>query len=801
MASPEDEPPTRRDDGRDPNDSGDWDDESLGLPEGFFRVETGEFDPASFTGTTSDGKITVGEQIGRGGFSWVFRGRQVSTGQEVAIKFPSRPGEACKRLTRGRKLLGQLNHPNIAKLVDAGSTTLGTVRLPYVAMELVRDARSLSAFCREENLDLPARLEVFAAICDAVAAAHVRNVIHRDLKPGNILISGSGHPCVIDFDIADTSKADLTTLETSDSTRGGNAFTPLYASPEQYAGGSPPQADVDEQQRDRVTPASDVFSLGVILRELMTGKPPRMSAAMQLLSGLQKRVLTDCNALPLGVARITRRCLHEDQSQRYRDAAGLAAAIRECLKTGSWKDPWWRTAGRAAWQVSADAVQGLRDFSQFAGCLADSKTFRQFAMAGFFTAVLATAAWHPVTRWRAERQQAAAYSASIAAIDQKIAAEGLVEKLQPLVQQAEADWHDWRGAARPLPPELVCLRNLPPLGDPPTLPAASAACLSSSGEWLVTAGAGRQMKLSSAAEPRVPVRRLPGLPGEHLTVAIGPGDVLAAGSDAGSWAIWQLDEIDRDSAASLEGSFTTGGHLLFSFSPDGRRLAVVSASGEAEIWRLPTSDRDVPQQLSTFRFSDAAVPSTAGPPSACLSGDGRRLLIGGAAGDLLVFDAETGAQQPAVAGPAAAPLVLSRSADGHRLVSFTVGGRLRWHDPATGRLLTANEPPLPDCQQATFAGPENRLIVVQQPADTGSRGTTLTIFKTGSAATFEPLLSLPVEQPIVALQPGGEGRLLVMTADDWQVWSAAGETATADGTIVAADLATAAASATGPAAD
>jgi len=787
MAPAEDEPPTCPDDDRGPDDSGGWDDESVEFADSLLQPETGEFDPESFTGLTSDGKYEVGGQIGNGGFSWVFRARQVSTGQDVAVKLPRRPGEACERLRRGGRLLGKIAHPNIAKLIDAGETTVADEKLPYVVMELVQGARSLSTFCREQQLDLPARLELLVDICNAVAAAHQKHVVHRDLKPGNILVSGSGHPCVIDFDIADISKADLSTLTAMGSTSGGVIGTPLYMSPEQIEGRP-------------IGPASDVFSMGVIIRELVTDRPPRVSAAVQVLSCLQSSVFASCATLPTGIARITRGCLNGDPARRYKDAAELAAAIRECLTASSWKDPWWRSGMQAVRQASSDATQAFRDASrQAVGWLA-STTAQRLAIAGLVAVALGTAAWQPVNNWRARQQQAKAYSASLAAAARAFDAKVPAQELRQLVRVAEADWHGWRGPDRPLPLELVCLRNLLPGNQPVTLPGVSAATIAPVGEWLATAAAGR-VKLSSAAQPLVPLRRLPGLPGQRLSLTIGPGDLLAAGGDAGEWAVWRLNAIDRDSAALLRGAFPVAGPQRFSFAPDGRRLAVVTACGETEVWRLPATAAQSPERISIIRIGEASLSPTTEPPSACLSGDGRRLFVGGATGELLAFDVATGAAMPPVAGPAAGPLTLCRSADGRHLVSFAAGGTLRWHDPATGRPLANGSPAPTNCLLAAFADQENRLLVVRQSAAQGSGGTTLVIFETVSAAGSGPTVSLPVGKTIAALAAGADGRLLVRVADSWQVWSATPGKPAADMTIAAAVPQIAPAGSPGPSAD
>ena len=203
------------------------------------------------------GVYQIIEEIGHGGMGEVFRARRAD-GQyekEVAIKLV-RTGYGSafilERFRNERQILASLDHPNIARLLDGGTTDDG---VPYLVMELI-DGTPIDEYCEQRALSIPARLELFRQACAAVQYAHQRLVIHRDLKPSNILVLADGMPKLLDFGIAkllDPSAPGEVTL--------AQAMTPDYASPEQIRG-------------DPITTATDVYSLGVVLYKLLTGRSP-----------------------------------------------------------------------------------------------------------------------------------------------------------------------------------------------------------------------------------------------------------------------------------------------------------------------------------------------------------------------------------------------------------------------------------------------------------------------------------------------------------------------------------------------
>ncbi len=204
-------------------------------------------------------------EIGRGGLGTVYLAARADERfeKQVALKVVRRgldTDDILRRFRAERQILAQLEHPNIARLIDAGSTEDG---LPYFVMEYV-EGQSLLDYCEATGAGVAERLPLFRKICEAVAYAHQNLVIHRDLKPSNILVTAAGEPKLLDFGIAKvlTPEEDAYT-QTIPSQR---ILTPEYASPEQMKGG-------------KITTSSDVYSLGVLLYELLSGhKPYRLTS-------------------------------------------------------------------------------------------------------------------------------------------------------------------------------------------------------------------------------------------------------------------------------------------------------------------------------------------------------------------------------------------------------------------------------------------------------------------------------------------------------------------------------------------
>lgn len=239
------------------------------VPEGKTKAEepatVGITKPALDTGVILGGKYKIIEMIAEGGMGAVYRASRVGDMRmEVAIKV-IKPGmdsqQVLARFNIERQALAIMKHDNIARVFDAGMTPLG---MPYFVMELVRGI-SITKFCDETKLPVMERLELFEKVCSAVQHAHHKGIVHRDLKPGNILVAMYDNkpvPKVIDFGLAKSLHQPLTDDELN--TKFGTFVgTWLYTAPEQARLNN---LDIDTR--------ADIYSLGVILYELLTGSTP-----------------------------------------------------------------------------------------------------------------------------------------------------------------------------------------------------------------------------------------------------------------------------------------------------------------------------------------------------------------------------------------------------------------------------------------------------------------------------------------------------------------------------------------------
>ncbi|MCA8967335.1 MAG: serine/threonine protein kinase, partial [Planctomycetes bacterium] len=228
------------------------------------------------------GEFTVLRRLGEGSMGAVYEAEQQRPRRRVALKV-LHPGfvtpQQLRRFEFESEVLGRLEHPGIARIFQAGTSDVGRGTQPWFAMELV-DGQPLTDWCRNRDLPLAARLELLAKVADAVQHAHQRGVVHRDLKPANVLVGDDGRPKVLDFGIARTADAELQsqTLQTHAGTIVG---TLQYMSPEQAAA-NPDAIDV----------RTDVYSLGVMLYELVADRPPLELSRLPLHSAVRK-VLED----------------------------------------------------------------------------------------------------------------------------------------------------------------------------------------------------------------------------------------------------------------------------------------------------------------------------------------------------------------------------------------------------------------------------------------------------------------------------------------------------------------------------
>jgi serine/threonine protein kinase/tetratricopeptide (TPR) repeat protein len=208
------------------------------------------------------GAYQVVEQIGVGGMGEVYRAFRADDQyrKQVALKVV-RAGEdsgfVVNRFKNERQILASLDHANVARLLDGGTTEEGA---PYFVMELI-EGEAIDQYCKNHKLQINERLGLFLQVCSAVQYAHQRLIIHRDIKPRNILVTAEGTPKLLDFGIAKILDVDAAAGQFEPTLTVFRMLTPAYSSPEQIKG-------------EPITTASDVYSLGVVLYELLTGRSP-----------------------------------------------------------------------------------------------------------------------------------------------------------------------------------------------------------------------------------------------------------------------------------------------------------------------------------------------------------------------------------------------------------------------------------------------------------------------------------------------------------------------------------------------
>jgi tRNA A-37 threonylcarbamoyl transferase component Bud32 len=281
------------------------------------ETETKEFVPGTKLGYFGDYELL--EEIARGGMGVVYKARQSSLKRIVAIKM-IRSGEladeaAVRRFHTEAQAAAQLQHPNIVAIHEIGEHE----GRHYFSMDFI-EGKNLAQVASGRPVEAGPAAEWLKAIAGAVQFAHQRGVLHRDLKPQNIVLDAGGRPRVTDFGLAKNLAGDSTLTDT-----GAVMGSPSYMSPEQARG-----------RNDLVGPATDVYSLGTVLYELLTGRPPfhgktAMDTLSQVVNDEPPRPRTVNPGAPVDLETICLKCLEKDPVRRYPTARELEADLSRFL--------------------------------------------------------------------------------------------------------------------------------------------------------------------------------------------------------------------------------------------------------------------------------------------------------------------------------------------------------------------------------------------------------------------------------------------------------------------------------------
>lgn len=474
--------------------------------------------------TASLGTVVGGyrleHRLGSGRMGTVYQARQPSSQRTVALKI-LRLGltsdAAVQRFHFEARRLSALRHPGVAQLIEAGThIESDRVATPFVAMEYVSAPRSLVAAADADGLDVSERLELFCQACDAVHYGHQKGVLHREIKPANLLVDGAGQLKVVDFGLARAVGADQ--AQASLAAEPGQVLETLpYLSPERLVSDSP-----------RIDTRSDIYSLGVVLFELLCGRLPHDLSGVPLFEAAQilrsAPRLTDAPGLPPRLRDIVLCALERRPEDRYSSVARLSADIhrflrRRCLPAAPAGDR----------RITADAGQGAPSGSLRRGRRPQPRPSATSALAtaAIGTVLLSTAlvAWNgaSASREKARRaeQRAQTVEAALAEVA-SLAGPGrlgqearLVDALTVVKRDLLGPRQGWPGADHAL---AAAIDALSPGAHRPTTTetmSSDAAALEASLAQLSSSGTASGESLEEALVAMDNLARLYGLMGQR----------------------------------------------------------------------------------------------------------------------------------------------------------------------------------------------------------------------------------------------------------------------------------------------
>jgi len=626
------------------------------------------------------GDVTIVRLLGAGGMGSVYEGWQAPPGRSVAVKVVHDvlARAAVDRFQHETRILGRLEHPDIARIHTCGSFQTPAGPAPYFVMELVRDARPLTQFAAEQALALPDRVRLVSRVATAIAYGHAKGVIHRDLKPGNVLVDADGQPKVIDFGVARCTAGDMTVGHAA--TRPGDVVGTLqYMSPEQLA--AAPEA---------LDARTDVYALGLILHELLTGRLPydlrnrspleaariidaHHGLALRPLAQAVRAATTATAPEAAALASIVARCLEPDPDDRYATAGELAGDLDRWLAG----EP-VRARPPTPWESIRRLARRHRAAAAAAAIAVGSLLVAVVTVTVFF--LRSERARLAADSRRAEADRAAAdaradaYVANLLLAAESRDGNNLAEARRLL--DAAGRLSTAAGTATPV--ELDCLaasldESLRSFTVPATTGTAggtTAVAWSPDGRWLACGSAAGSLCIRSASAPPAAERTIAAHQGGIWGLAFSPnGRWLASAAADRVVRIW--DTATATAVQRLDAH--RGTVYAAAFSPDGGLLATASRDGTVRLW-----DTAVWRERQVLEGHEGTVYAVA------FSAAGDRLASGGQDGTVRVWDPHDGTEQGVLRGHGDRVFAVSFAADGQRLASASEDGSVRIWDMATG---------------------------------------------------------------------------------------------------------------------